>query len=522
MKQKFWVIIPLVVLFSLIGWRIGQKRAEITDQNASRSAKMKSSPTVVVAPAQVRDIVHTYDSTGSVEAPLNVNIAAKVTGRIEALPFREGDRIKKGQILVKIDPSEVEGEVQQAMAGLAEAQYRLAQAKLNQGPNNTSVDTQIRQQKASVASANADYNQVRVNYDAQLASANANVLDTESRVENAKASVDAAKANLDNATSRYNRLLDLYKKGYIAAQDVDDAKTDVSSKQAALAITRGQLKSANAVKESAQQQANIAKTKGKADIEASHAKLVQAQASLEYASSNSVQTSAYKESLSALRSSVAAAQASLDSTKARRADTVIKSPLDGFVTGRNVDPGAVATPGQTILTVQFMKQVWVTVSVPEEICPKLHIGQPATVTLDAFPEKSFTASVIQINPSADMQSRQFMVRAILSNSDGLLKPGMFARVSFETDRVKSAIAIPREAVQHDKMGDYVMAVNAGKADRLPVIMGIDDAGFISIKQGIKLGDKVIVMSAFPVRPGMPVSLGGMKGKKGGTKGGWSK
>ena len=514
MKRRFYVLIPFLVLIALVVWRLGEKRAEITGQQEQRAARMKAPPSVVVSPVQIRDIAHTFEATGKVEAPLNVKIAAKVTGRIEVLPFREGDRIRKGQVLVRIDPSEVEANVQQQMAALAEAQYRLAQAELTQGPTDVAINTQIRQQEASVASATADYNQVRENYESQVAAADADVQDAQSKVENAQANVVGAQANLDNTTTRFNRVEGLYKQGFVSTQQVDDARTAVSAQQAALNIANAQVKSAQASLESVKHRASIVKTKGKADIEASRAKMVQAQASLDYANANAVQKPAYEKSLAALRSGVEAARASLRSAQARRADTVIASPLDGFVTGRYADPGSVATPGQPILAVQFLKQVWVTISVPEAVIPKLHLGQPAEIHLDAVSDRPLIASIIQINPSADEQSRQYMVRVILSNPNNLLKPGMFARVSLETDRAKNAVVVPREAVQRDKMGDCVMVVGPdNKAGRRSVVLGTDDADYIAIKTGVQPGEKVIVTSAFPVRDGQMVRTGGGRGQR---------
>ena len=513
MKRRVYIIVPILLLVSLIGWRLVEKRAEVVSQMSQRSAKMKASPAVTVASAEIRDVIHSFEATGSVEAPLNVKIAPKLTGRIEFLQVREGDRVRKGQVLVRIDPTEVEANVQQAAANLAEAQYRLAQAQLNQGPANVSVNTQIRQQKAALDSATADYNQAKVNYKAQLAAASANLSDAQSKVENAQAGIGGAEANLENANAKFNRIQNLFQKGFVSAQQVDDAKAAVSVQKAALEIAKGQLKSALAQKEAVQQQSNIVKEKGKADIEAAHAKVVQAQASLDYANANSVQKPAYEQSLAALRAGVAAARAGLDSAKAKRADTILKSPLDGVVTGRYVDPGAVATPGQPIIAVQFIKQVWVTIAVPEEVIPKIHIGQPAKVILDALPGRVFTASVIQINPSADPQSRQFTVRAVLSNTEGVFKPGMFARVSLETARVKNAVVVPREAVQKDKLGAYVMIVGpTGKAKRQPVMPGLEDANDTAIEEGVLPGDKIITMSAFPVRDGQPINTGRPIGK----------
>lgn len=514
MKRRLYVFIPLILLGLLVGWRIAQRQHQVAEQASQRQARTRAPASVQVAPAVIRDITHSFTATGNVEAPLSVKIATKITGRIQHLEVREGDRVTKGQVLVRIDPSEVEANVQQQRAMLSEDQYRLAQAQLNQDPANVSVNTQIRQQEAATASATADYNQVRENYNAQLAAASANVSDTQSRIENAQAAIASANANLNNANLKLARAEGLYKKGFTSTQAVDDARAAVRVQQSAVEIAQGQLKSALAQKDSAEQQASIVKTKGKADIEAAKAKMNQAQAALDYAKSNSAQKPAYEQSLSALRAGVTAARASVKSAEARRADTVLRSPLNGFVTGRYADPGAISTPGQPILNVQFIDQIWVSMAVPEEIIPKVHTGQEARITLDSFPGRVFLAKVIQINPSADLQSRQFTVRVALDNSDGLLKPGMFARVAIGTERIKDAIVVPREAVKHDRDSDYVMVVAGDTAERRSVIIGAEDASGIAIKAGVNPGEKVITLSASPVRDGQPVNLGGRQGKGG--------
>jgi len=518
MKRWVLALLPVVLIGSLTVWRINQKMAQNAAQAGMRAARMKAPVLVSTVPVALQDVVHTFQATGTVESPQNVNIASKVTGRVDFLQVHEGDRVKKGQVLVRIDPEEVEADVHQQMAALAEAQYRLAQAQISQNPTNVNVNTQIRQQKAGVMSAQADANQVRQNYQAQVAAASSSVTDAQSKIDNANAAIKSAQANLENAQVKYNRILNLYKQGFIAAQDVDDAKATVSVQQSAVDIAKGQLDSAKAQKNAAEQQLSIVKTKGKADIEAAQAKVEQAKASLEYANANTAQKPAYQQSIAALRASVDAAKASLRSAQARLSDTVLVSPLDGFVTKRYIDPGAVATAGQPIIAVQFIKQVWVTISVPEEESTMMHIGQAATISFDALPDQKFTGSVIQVNPSADIASRQFMVRVILSNDKNLFKPGMFARVSLETERVKNAVVVPREAIQHDQSGTYVIVVDKdNKASHKPVVTGTSDDNFTSIEQGVKPGEKVVTLSAFPVREGATV-ITGRRGGKGGPGG----
>ncbi|MEI6915172.1 MAG: hypothetical protein WCL39_08590, partial [Armatimonadota bacterium] len=82
MKRRLRVILPVLFLGLLIVWRLGQNRAENADQSQQRATKMKSAAVAALAEVEVRDLVSTFEATGSVEAPLSVKIAPKITGRI--------------------------------------------------------------------------------------------------------------------------------------------------------------------------------------------------------------------------------------------------------------------------------------------------------------------------------------------------------------------------------------------------------------------------------------------------------
>jgi len=493
MKRVVYVFVPVLILGVLVAFRVTQKRAVYQAQTAQRAMRMKASAPVSVATARIQDVPQTFDAVGSVEAPLDVKIAAKVTGRIDFLQVREGDRVARGQVVARINPAEVEADVHQQQAALAAGQYKLAEAQLNQNPTNVNISTQIRQQEAAVASANADLDQVRENYQAQVDSANAAVATLE-------ANIRSARANLANAQAKCNRYADLYAKGLVSSQDMDDAKTTLGVAQAALDAVLSQ-------RDASRRQAEIVKTKGQADIAAAQAKTNQTLAALEYARANTAQTPAYQQSLAALRAGVAAAQAALRSAEARRADTVLAAPFDGFVTGRYMDPGAIATAGQPILRVQYMRQVWVTIPVPEDVSASVQLRMPAQVSLDTLPGRQFAGRVTQVNPSADPQSRQFAVRVTLDNPDNLIKPGIYARVRIETSRVRGAIVVPREAVERDREGDYVMVVDeSGNVTRRSVTVGMQGIDVTAITSGLRPGERVVTMSAFPLKDGQAVSI----------------
>src|SRR5579859_6955495 len=109
MKRALFVLIPVLLLAGLIAWRLQMKNAEAADQFKTSKARKSAAANVTVALARYQDIVHTYEVVGSVESPLNVKIASKVAGRIDYLQAREGDHVRAGQVLARIDPSEIRG-----------------------------------------------------------------------------------------------------------------------------------------------------------------------------------------------------------------------------------------------------------------------------------------------------------------------------------------------------------------------------------------------------------------------------
>src|SRR5947209_6120568 len=96
-KRWIAVVLSLAALGLLIAWRLQIKKADVAAQAKQREMRMKSPPVVSVAPAQVRDIVHTFEGVGSVESPFNIKIASKITGRIDYLQAREGDAVRQGE-----------------------------------------------------------------------------------------------------------------------------------------------------------------------------------------------------------------------------------------------------------------------------------------------------------------------------------------------------------------------------------------------------------------------------------------
>lgn len=479
MKYRLVAVVLVVLLLGVVGWRLAGK---LTAQGGPRQ---RPAPVVAVTEVTRRDLERSFESVGSIDSPQKVDLSPKVAGRIEWLEAQVGDRVRTGELLVRLDAGDLEDQVNQRRAELAEASARLAQARMTQAPAEASVASELRQQQAAVATAEADVQQAR-----QSAAAS---------VQGAQAAVDNAKAEAANAQARLTRTESLYQQAFTAAQDVDDART-------AAAVAQGHLTAA-------QEALRSARARATADVKAAEARLQQARAALDYAQANTAQTSAYAENLQALRSIEEAAAATLASAQTRLRDVDLHSPLDGYVTARLRDVGALAQPGQAILTLQSTRDLWVTVQVPEEIRQSLTSTTPARIEFDADGVQPVEAKLLRLNAAADPESRQFEVRVLLPASTQA-RPGMFARVHFVTERAERALTVPRSAVRTTKDGPVVLVVRDGKVHTQPVSLGLTTPEFQQVLDGLKQGDRVVTLGAGNLEDGQEVRLEGEEPKGG--------
>ena len=522
MKRTLSWVIPTAIIICLVVWRfvaLQSDKAKVLTQ----ASKGKGAAAVQVALTESRTITAVIQSVGSVESPFKVQISPKTSGRIEYLEAREGDFVTPGQVLLRIDPSDLQGAVLQQEASVAEARARFAQAKINQNSTNVGITSQVKQQQAGLSSVVANLNQVQQNYAAQVATAQAQVSAAESAVANSQATLDKENATLHNLEIKYDRTLYLYKQNFIAAQDVDDARTAIEVQKGAVLVAQGQLSASKSQLNVQQQNKLIVQRKGLADIAASRANVAQGKATLQFAQANRSQSPAYQQNLDALQSQIVAAEAQLKQAQARLADTVIASTIGGTVTARKADPGALATPGSPVLEVQFLDWVYVTASLPIDQGSLIHAGQTAEITIDGLPGKTFKGPVANINPAADPQSRQFGIKVRLENKDHAVRPGMYGHVKIVTGQIKAPVVVPKEALLTDSSGNTTIVVVDSKkvAHVNNVKLGVSDDRGAQILEGVEAGDQVVVLTFNPLKDGQKVMIStpddskkkGGKGKK---------
>jgi RND family efflux transporter MFP subunit len=458
---------------------------------------------------------------GSLISPNKVQLSPKTSGKIEFLEVRPGDKVKPGQPLVRIDPTDARAQVLQARANLAAARSRLAQARLQEGPTNASVAGEVANSNADVNTASAQLEQAEKNGAAQIAQAQAQVEDATAKVASADANVESAKAvvakeqaNFANAITNYNRIRDLYNQNFVAAQDVDNAQTAMKAQAETLSVAKAALLVTQRAREStlaqlkvAQKNVGIVQQTTRAATVAAQAKVEQAKTALKVAQANTSQNPAFKENIAALAAAVRVADAQVDSAESALRQTTLSSPIEGTVTARNGEPGSLASPGQPVVTVEKSDVLYFSAQLPIENAGMATPGTEATITINGMEKAPIIAPIEHVSLSGDNAARQFGVLLNVKNNDGKLRSGMFGRMKFVTQTLRAEVTVPREAVRTTVKGTTVAVVDKdNKVSVRPVTIGATDGVDVEILSGVKVGEKVIISSQSAPRDGQTVMI----------------
>ncbi len=169
---------------------------------------------------------------------------------------------------------------------------------------------------------------------------------------------------------------------------------------------------------------------------------------------------------------------------------------EGIVRELMVRQGSYVRPGMQVATIQDYRSVWVEASVAEKDLRFLSQGGKATVTFPNLGGIERAARIDYIHPTIELDSRTARVRLVLGNADGLLKPGAYADVLFET-AIEKRLSIPSEAVLKSSAGSFVVvALGGGRFQSRMIRTGIHHRGRSEVVHGLEDGDEVVVSSQF--------------------------
>ena len=182
----------------------------------------------------------------------------------------------------------------------------------------------------------------------------------------------------------------------------------------------------------------------------------------------------------------------------------VESPLGGVVGRMMVDVGSNVSPQTAIALVVDMEKVRVLLDVPEKYLPAISAGMAAEVTVEAYPDKTFTGSIVRISPVVDTATRTSLVEISIDNKEHKLYSGMYAKVRVVTREFKDSLVVLKEAVLGKEPQQYVYVIRDNKAALRDVKVGVRQGPYLQIAEGLSAGDKVVVMGQQRLYEGAPV------------------
>jgi membrane fusion protein, multidrug efflux system len=203
-----------------------------------------------------------------------------------------------------------------------------------------------------------------------------------------------------------------------------------------------------------------------------------------------------------LEAQIIAARKALD-------DAVVRAPMSGIVSERNVQPGEKVPVDGKLFTLMDLGEMELEAAVPASEIPSVKLGQAVAFRVEGFGERQFEGKIDRINPATQAGSRSISVFVKIDNRDQTLKGGMFATGNLTVTRFTAAAALPVAAVHEENGQTAVFQVAGNKLVKQPIKLGrkSDDDGLVEVVQGLKPGDRVVRANLGALRPGQSVRIG---------------
>ena len=321
--------------------------------------------------------------SGNIELT-EVNISFKIPGRLVERLVDEGQPVKPGQIVARLDQEQLLRQRDRIRAALAGAESRLAQLHTAIEYQTENVASLIQQRQAELRQAEATLEALQAGSRRQ-------------EVEQARAAVAGAETAFEKARRDWQRAQALFKKEDISASDFDRFKSAYEGSEAALRQARQRL-------------ALIVEGPRKEDIEAAQAVVARARAGLRAAEAVRLDIKRMQQETATRRAEIAQAQAELAIVEAQLKDAVAVSPIGGLALVKAAEVGEVLAAGTTVVTVGDLDHPWLRAYLNERDLGRVKLGDPARVTTDSFPGKVYQGRVSFIASDAEFTPKQIQTR----------------------------------------------------------------------------------------------------------------
>ena len=427
---------------------------------ACSSGKEKNSPkastgvNVTVFDVKKSNIESTVVYTGNLVAAESVNVSAKVSAKAQSVRVSEGDYVTSGEVLLSLDPTDLNLSYQQSVAA-----YESALASYDAVVNSSSKQ-QVAQAEQAQASAQVAYEQAKINFEREKV-----LFENASQVKIAEQTYNDAKAN-------YERMKQLFDMGGATKLELDSAMTSLVS---------------------AEENFKTAKATASASYDNAKATLNSAEIALGNATQNvALAQNAAEASVKTAQASVNSAKAAMDIAENSLKSTSVTAPISGYISLCNVSAGQMVTAGSPLFEISNTNIIDAEVQVTESVIPLIDVGTKAVISVESAGVIDLEGAVTSLNPVKNEATGLYTIKVSIDNSDSIVNAGMLADISLTTASLDNIIKIPSEALINEGDDYYVYVAKEKTAEKKKVVIGVSDENYTEILSGIGEAEMVIV------------------------------
>lgn len=432
---------------------------------------------VALAAVRLGSLADTVTYTGTVAAYNEQALSPRITGMLVSLPVYPGDRVKAGQVVARLDTSEVGP---QAAAAAAEARQAQIGAGVAQTTRTFRTQAALEQAQAMLEAAEQGVPNARAEADA-----------ARQAIADAAAGVTSAQATAGYWNTEIVRERQLADAGAVSRQEYQNELSQSQAAHAAVSQAQAKVRQAQATAQAARDKIAVALRQAAA----ARAGVGMAQADMQVAAGQTAQAQAGAD----------AAKAAAGAAAAQAGYGQIAAPFAGLVTARPVAPGTLVQPGTTVLKIAEINRVRVQANVAASDLAGIHVGSPVQITVQGDDGRTFAAHVTSVFPSANAETRTAIVEAVVPNPGARLLPGAFVSMQITTETVKDRLLVPSSAVISQGGGSAVWTASGGTARRVSVRAGATNGALTAVASAaLSAGTPVVTRGQAGLTDGTPV------------------
>lgn len=476
-KKRPWALILGILLLlggGGLGWYWWQNNVASKASQGPGAANRPMGVSVKLATVETGTIQETTEFVGSLEAPRSVALKPQIEGRVSEILFKEGDRVRQGQVVIRLQSDDAQAQLLQAKATLEQSQARLAELKAG------TRTEEIAQAKATLAQA-----------EARLSDAQKGAQPEE--IAQAEAQINSAQSDLDLAKSRAERYQKLRQDGAVSQDTLEGYLKEQRSADAALVVAKRRLEQLKKSRSS--------------DIDELAAAVEQQKQNLKQ-----LENGSRPEEIAQARSQVSQAAAQVQAAQVQLQYTNVLAPFTGIIGDIPVKVGEYISKGDQLTTVTKNDALELNLSIPLTQAKQLRLGLPVQM-LDEQGKPIATGKVSFISPDANNQSQSVLAKASFVNSRNQLlnrqlvptkviwdeRPGILIPVTAVSRLAGETFVFVAEAAQNPQPGAPSLV-----AQQKLVKLGEIQGGNYQVLEGLKADEKIVVSGILNLTNGVPI------------------